>query len=115
MTFLDDAEGHLQAGDTRRARKTLERARTHALLTRNADELERVLELAERLAKVDRGRGTQRLVYATTQNLRFLQRTPPAAAPHAPTPSSLDLNRALASVDIAARNLETTIQRAITV
>jgi uncharacterized membrane protein len=121
MTFLDDAEEHLQAGDTRRARKTLERARTHALLARNTDELERILELAGRLAKVDKGRGTQRLLYATTQNLRFLQRTSPGAAAQAPAPSSLtapsslDLNRALASVDIAARNLEVTIQRAITV
>ena len=115
MTFLDDAERHLQAGDTRRARKTLERARTHALLARNADELERVLELAERLAKVDKGRGTQRLVYATTQNLRFLQRTPPSAAPQAPTSSSLDLNRALAAVDLAARSLEATIQHAVAV
>jgi uncharacterized membrane protein len=114
MTFLDDAERHLRSGDLRRARKALERARSHALLAQDAAQLERVLHLAERLAEVDKSRATSRLIYAARQNLRFVGRTMPTTPTPAPAAaSSYELNRALAAVDLAARTLEETLRTAI--
>jgi uncharacterized membrane protein len=114
MTHLDNAERLLRAGDVRRARKALERARSRALLARDVVELRRIHELAARIFEVDAGARSKRLVYATTQNLRFLEGEWPQPAGSAPSPSR-EFRQALAAVDVAARTLEDTLQTALTV
>jgi len=115
MTYLDDAESYLQSGDLRRARRALERARGRALVAGDAAQLERALELAEALAERDPSPRTKRLIYATTQNLRFVQRASGRASPEPPAPPAkpLLLNAALSAVDATARMLEDEIRNAI--
>src|SRR5512132_2187433 len=116
MTYLDDAETLLRSGDLRRARRALERARGRALVAGSAGELERVLALAEALEEQDPSPRAKRLVYATTQNLRFVQRATGQEAgepPPPPRPTESRLETALSAVDVTARMLEDEVRNAI--
>jgi uncharacterized membrane protein len=117
MTYLDDAESYLRSGDLRRARRALERARGRALVAGDAAQLERTLALAEALAKRDSSARTKRLIYATTQNLRFIKRATGTGAEQALPPETARQTRfesALNAVDVTARMLEDEIRNAIT-
>jgi len=85
---LQVAAERLDAGQVRQAVRELERRRKTALHARSIHELEQILELARAAAEQKSG-AARRLVYAIEQNIRFLQRTRPEAAPAMPPPPEM--------------------------
>src|SRR5919197_776422 len=114
MSGLEDAERFLRAEDYRRATKALERSRSRALVRQDAGELERIVELAQALVtRAPTGRN-KRLLYAATQNLRYVRRARAVSDVGAPPrPARTAFEDQLQAVDVAAGALEQQIRQAI--
>ena len=114
MSGLEDAERFLRAEDYRRATKALERSRSRALVRQDAGELERIVELAQTLVtRAPTGRN-KRLLYAATQNLRYVRRARAVSDVGAPPrPARTAFEDQLQAVDVAAGALEQQIRQAI--
>src|SRR5919108_1878464 len=100
--LLGDAEAFLQAGDHRRARNTLERARSRALIRQDAEELAGVVTLAQALAIRDPSARSERLLQTASQNLNYLRRVRGGSyAAASRTVSRAEFRRQLDAVDAA--------------